>query len=128
MIMGFLNNIITKIDEAKAQQAIKDEQRAIALRELRNASIPIIKVFAGKYGASARWLDTDAYVYVIENGKERGIYIPYGTSETQIDLRIEKLVNNFESASKHKSSKKVASGLDKILRAAEEMEHGGRRF
>lgn len=126
--MGLLNNIFTRIDEAKAQSLVKEERRALSLREKRNASIPVIKVFVGKHGASARWLDTDAYVFVEEDGKERGIYIPYGTSETQLDIRIEKLVNNFESAAKHKSSKKVASGMDRILRAAEELESGQRRF
>lgn len=126
--MGFLNNLFTRIDEAKAQSLIKEEQYALNLRELRNQSIPVIKVFADKYGASARWLDTDAYVFVEDNGKERGIYIPYGTSEVQIDIRIEKLVNNFESAAKHKSSKKVASGMERILRAAEELESGQRRL
>lgn len=126
--MGFLNDIFNRIDEAKAQSLVKEEQKAIRSRELRNASVPVIKVFVGKYGASARWLDTDAYVFVEEDGKERGIYIPYGTSETQIDIRIEKLVHNFESAAKHKSGKKVASGMDRILRAAEELESGQRRF
>jgi hypothetical protein len=126
--MGLLNNILDRIDEAKAQSLVKEEQKAIRLRELRNASIPVIKVFVGKYGASARWLDTDAYVFVEEDGKERGIYIPYGTSETQLDIRIDKLVNNFESAAKHKTSRKVASGMDRILRAAEELESGQKRF
>jgi hypothetical protein len=126
--MGLLDNIFTRIDEAKAQNLIKEEQRALRLRELRNASLPIIKVFARKYGALVRFMDTDAYVFVEEDGKERGIYIPYGTSETQIDIRIEKLANNFESAAKHKSGKKVASGMDRILRAAEELESGKRGF
>jgi hypothetical protein len=126
--MGILNNIFARIDEAKAATLIKEEQRALRLRELRNASIPIIKVFVRKYGAVVRFMDTDAYVYVDDEGKERGIYIPYGTSETQLDIRIEKLVNNFESAAKHKSGKKVASGMDRILRAAEELESGQRRI
>jgi hypothetical protein len=126
--MGILNNIFARIDEAKAATLIKEEQRALRLRELRNASIPIIKVFVRKYGAVVRFMDTDAYVYVDDEGKERGIYIPYGTSETQLDIRIEKLVNNFESAAKHKSGKKVASGMDRILRAAEELESGRGRM
>jgi hypothetical protein len=126
--MDFLNNIFTRIDEAKAQNLIKEEQKALRLRELRNASIPIIKVFVRKYGALVRFMDTDAYVYVDDEGKERGIYIPYGTSETQLDIRIEKLANNFESAAKHKSGKKVASGMDRILRAAEELESGRGRL
>jgi hypothetical protein len=46
----------------------------------------------------------------------------------QIDIRIEKLVNNFESAAKHKSGKRVASGMERILRAAEELESGQRRI
>lgn len=126
--MGLFNDIFNRIDEAKAASLVKEEQEAIRLRELRNTSIPVIKIFVGKYGASARWLDTDAYVFVEEDGKERGIYIPYGTSETQLDIRIEKLVNNFESAAKHKTSKKVATGMDRILRAAEELESGQRRM
>jgi hypothetical protein len=126
--MSILNNIFARIDEAKAATLIKEEQKALRLRELRNANIPIIKVFVRKYGALVRFMDTDAYVFVEEDGKERGIYIPYGTSETQIDIRIEKLVNNFESAAKHKSGKKVASGMDRILRAAEELESGQRRL
>jgi hypothetical protein len=126
--MGLLNDICSRIDEAKAASLIKEEQRALSLRERRNASIPVIKGFVNKYGASARWLDTDAYVFVMDDGKERGIYIPYGTSETQLDIRIEKLVNNFESASKHKTGRKVASGMERILRAAEELESGQRRF
>jgi hypothetical protein len=126
--MGLLNDICSRIDEAKAAALVKEEHRALSLRERRNASIPVIKGFLEKYGASARWLDTDAYVFVVDEGKERGIYIPYGTSETQLDIRIEKLVNNFESAAKHKTSRKVASGMDRILRAAEELESGQRRF
>jgi len=126
--MGLLNNIFNRIDEVKQQSLAKEEQSAISLRERRNQSIPVLKVFVGKYGASARWLDTDAYVFVVDDGKERGIYIPYGTSETQLDIRIEKLVNNFESAAKHKTGRKVATGMDRILRAAEELESGQRRF
>jgi hypothetical protein len=126
--MGLLNDFFDRIDEAKAQSLVKEEQRALSLREKRNASIPVIKVFVGKYGANLRPLDTDAYVFVEEDGKERGIYIPYGTSETQIDIRIEKLVHNFESAAKHKTGRKVASGMDRILRAAEELESGQKRF
>jgi hypothetical protein len=126
--MGILNDIFTRIDEAKAATLIKEEQRALRLRELRNVSLPIIKVFVRKYGANLRPLDTDAYVFVEEDGKERGIYIPYGTSEVQLDIRIEKLTNNFESAAKHKSGKRVASGMDRILRAAEELESGSRKF
>ena len=126
--MGILNNILNKIDDAKAQNLVKEEQRAISLRERRNASIPVIKVFVGKYGALVRFMDTDAYVYVNEDGKERGIYIPYGTSETQLDIRIDKLVNNFESASAHKKGVKINRGLNRILRAAEELESGQRKF
>jgi hypothetical protein len=126
--LGLLNNIFTRIDEVKQQQAIADEQRALSLRERRNASIPVIKTFVKKYGASAKFMDTDAYVFVEDEGKERGIYIPYGTSETQLDIKVDKLVNNFESAAKHKSGRKVASGMDRILRAAEELESGKRRF
>ena len=126
--MGLLNNIFNRIDEVKQQSLAKEEQSAISLRERRNQSIPVLKVFVGKYGASARWLDTDAYVFVVDDGKERGIYIPYGTSETQLDIRIEKLVNNFESAAKHKTGRKVASGMERILRAAEELESGKRGF
>jgi hypothetical protein len=37
-------------------------------------------------------------------------------------------VNNFESAAKHKSGKRVASGMERILRAAEELESGQRRI
>ena len=126
--MGLLNDIFNRVDEAKAEGIAREERNALSLREKRNASIPVIKAFVEKYGASARWLDTDAYVFVVDDGKERGIYIPYGTSETQLDIRIEKLVNNFESAAKHKTGRKVATGMDRILRAAEELENGQRRI
>jgi hypothetical protein len=67
-----------------------------------------------------KFLDTDAYVYVIENEKERGIYIPYGKDdETELDLKIDNFVHDYGSALKHKSKGLLGKGADVFLKIGE---------
>ena len=122
--MGLLNNFFTKLDKVKEQNATKAEASAIALKEKRATSIPVIKNILGNYpSTSVKFFDTDAYIFVIENEKERGIYIPYGTTETQIDLKLDKFINNFESASKHKTRGAISKSADLFLKIGEGYDH-----
>jgi|WetSurMetagenome_2_1015567.scaffolds.fasta_scaffold295530_2 hypothetical protein len=115
--MSFLDKLSETLRTSQEKERLEKQKKAIALRELRDASIPIINIYVEKYNVMVKFLDTDAYIYVIENEKERGIYIPYGKDdETELDLKIDNFVHNFESASKHKAKGLLGKSADIFLK------------
>lgn len=117
--MPLLERISTTIKEANERKQQEQEKKATTLKKLRSESMPIIQSLIDKYEVNVTWLDTDAYIFVVENGKERGIYIPYGTPKTTIDIKLDKLVNNFGSATKHKLRTVLEKGADIATRIEE---------
>ena len=121
-------SIFSKISETLRSSQEKDrlnkQQKAIALKELRDVAIPIINIYVEKYGAQVKFLDTEAYVYIIENEKERGIYISYGKDdETELDLKIDNFVHDFGSAQKHKAKGLLGKSADVFLKIGEGYDH-----
>lgn len=112
--MGLIDRLSYTLDTVKKQKEEQDLKRALELKELRDEVIPTFQRLIDKYHAQVKYLDTDAYVFVVEDGKERGTYIPYTTSEIQLDLKLDTFVNNYTSASKHKLGRKLEQGLDGI--------------
>ena len=113
--MGLLDRLSYTLDTVKKQKEEQELKRALALKELRNEKIPMFNRLLDKYhGAQVKYLDTDAYVFVIENGKERGIYIPYTTDEMHLDLKLDTFVHDYTSASRHKMRAKLEQSLDGI--------------
>lgn len=101
------------METVKKQKYEQELKRALALKELRNEKIPMFNRVLDKYhGAQVKYLDTDAYVFVIENGRERGTYIPYTTDEIHLDLKLDTFVHDYASASKHKMRAKLEQSLD----------------
>ena len=110
--MGLIDRLSYTLDTVKKQRDDQELKRALALKELRDKVIPSFQRLIDKYQAEVRYLDTDAYVFVMEDGRERGTYIPYTTSEIQLDLKLDTFVHNYTSASKHKMHRKLEQGLD----------------
>lgn len=110
--MGLLDRISYTMETVKKQNEEKELKRALALKELRDRTIPMFQKLIDKYHAQVKYLDTDAYVFVVEDGKERGIYIPYTTDEMHLDLKLDTFVHDYTSASKHKMRTKLERGLD----------------
>ena len=110
--MSLLDRISYTMETVKKQKEDRELKRALELKELRNKVIPSFQRLIDKYQAEVRYLDTDAYVFVMENGRERGTYIPYTISEIQLDLKLDTFVHNYTSASKHKMHRKLEQSLD----------------
>jgi len=100
------------METVKKQRDDQELKRALALKELRDKVIPMFQELIDKYKADVKYLDTDAYVFVVENGRERGIYIPYTTDEIHLDLKLDTFVHDYTSASKHKMRAKLEQSLD----------------
>lgn len=100
------------METVKKQKDEQELKRALALKELRDKVIPMFQELIDKYHAEVKYLDTDAYVFVVENGRERGIYIPYTTDEIHLDLKLDTFVHDYTSASKHKIRAKLEQSLD----------------
>ena len=112
--MGLLDRISYTMDTVKKQKEEQELKRALALKELRNKVIPMFQELIDKYNANVKFLDTDAYVFVEENGRERGTYIPYTTDELHLDLKLDTFVHNYTSASRQKMHARLEHGLDSI--------------
>jgi hypothetical protein len=113
--MGLLDRISYTMDAVKKQKEDRELKRALELKALREKAIPMFQRLLEKYhGAQVKYLDTDAYVFVVEDGKERGTYIPYAISEIQLDLKLDTFVHNYTSASRHKMHARLEHGLDSI--------------
>jgi len=112
--MGLLDRISYTVETVKKQRDDQELKRALALKELRDKVIPMFQRLIDKYKAEVKYLDTDAYVFVVENGKERGIYIPYTTDEIHLDLKLDTFVHDYTSASKHKMRAKLEQSLDRL--------------
>lgn len=111
--MGLIDRLSYTLDTVKKQKDEQELKRALALKELREKTIPMFQRLLDKYhGAQVKYLDTDAYVFVIENGKERGTYIPYTTDEIHLDLKLDTFVHDYTSASRHKMRAKLEQSLD----------------
>ena len=111
--MGLIDRLSYTLDTVKKQKDEQELKRALALKELRDEKIPMFQRLLDKYhGAQVKYLDTDAYVFVVENGKERGTYIPYTTDEIHLDLKLDTFVHDYTSASKHKIRAKLEQSLD----------------
>ena len=110
--MGLLDRISYTMETVKKQRDDQELKRALALKELRDKVIPMFQELIDKYKADVKYLDTDAYVFVVENGRERGIYIPYTTDEIHLDLKLDTFVHDYTSASKHKMRAKLEQSLD----------------
>ncbi len=110
--MGLLDRLSYTLDTVKKQKEEQELKRALALKELRDKVIPMFQELIDKYHADVKYLDTDAYVFVVENGRERGIYIPYTTDEIHLDLKLDTFVHDYTSASKHKMRAKLEQSLD----------------
>ena len=110
--MGLLDRISYTMETVKKQRDEQELMRALALKELRDKVIPMFQELIDKYHAEVKYLDTDAYVFVVENGRERGIYIPYTTDEIHLDLKLDTFVHDYTSASKHKMRAKLEQSLD----------------
>lgn len=110
--MGLLDRISYTMETVKKQRDEQELMRALALKELRDKVIPMFQKLIDKYHAEVKYLDTDAYVFVVENGRERGIYIPYTTDEIHLDLKLDTFVHDYTSASKHKMRAKLEQSLD----------------
>ena len=121
--MGLLDRISYTMDTVKKQKEERELKRALELKALREKTIPTMDKLIQKYKAQVKYLDTDAYVFVIENGQERGIYIPYGTNEVQIDLKLDTFVNNFSSAAKHKMKNKMMGAMNSASQIGEEYDN-----
>jgi hypothetical protein len=103
------------MSEVKKQREKQELKRALELKALREKAIPMFQRLLNKYhGAQVKYLDTDAYVFVVEDGRERGTYIPYTTDEIHLDLELDTFVHNYTSASKHKMRAKLEQGLDSV--------------
>jgi len=103
--MSFLDSITKTIHEAQEKEKREKQRKLEELKEIRAISIPIIEHYVEKHKALVTFLDTDAYVYTKENGRERGIYIKYGKDDAaELDDKIDKFIHNYESAAKHKAS------------------------
>jgi hypothetical protein len=100
------------MDAVKKQKDEQELKRALELKTLREQALPIFQRLINKYHAEVKFLDTDAYVFVIENGHERGTYIPYTTDEIHLDLKLDTFVHDYTSASKHKMRAKLEQSLD----------------
>jgi len=115
--MSIFGKLAETLRSSQEKDRLDKQQKAIALKELRDAAIPIINVYVEKYNAQVKFLDTDAYIYLIEDGKERGIYISYGKDdETELDLKIDNFVHDFGSAQKHKAQNLLGKGADMFLK------------
>jgi len=115
--MSIFGKLAETLRSSQEKERLNKQQSAIKLKEVRDASIPIINIYVEKYKAMVKFLDTDAYVYVIENEKERGIYIPYGKDdEAELDLKIDNFVHDFGSASKHKAKGLLGKSADIFLK------------
>ena len=112
--MGLLDRISYTMDTVKKQRDEQELKRALALKELREKAIPMFQNLIDKYKANVKYLDTDAYIFVVENGRERGMYIPYTTDELHLDLKLDTFVHDYTSASKHKVRAKLERGLDSL--------------
>jgi hypothetical protein len=110
--MGLLDRISYTMETVKKQRDEQELKRALALKKLRDKVIPMFQELIDKYHADVKYLDTDAYVFVVENGRERGIYIPYTTDEIHLDLKLDTFVHDYTSASKHKMRAKLEQSLD----------------
>lgn len=110
--MGLLDRISYTMDTVKKQRDEQELKRALALKELREKAIPMFQRLIDKYKAEVKYLDTDAYVFVVENGKERGTYIPYTTDEIHLDIKLDTFVHDYTSASKHKMRARLEQSLD----------------
>lgn len=111
--MGLIDRLSYTLDTVKKQKEDQELKRALALKELRNEKIPMFQRVLDKYhSAQVKYLDTDAYVFVEENGRERGIYIPYTTDEIHLDLKLDTFVHDYTSASGHKMRAKLKQSLD----------------
>jgi hypothetical protein len=110
--MGLLDRISYTMETVKKQRDEQELKRALALKKLRDKVIPMFQKLIDKYHAEVKYLDTDAYVFVVENGRERGIYIPYTTDEIHLDLKLDTFVHDYTSASKHKMRAKLEQSLD----------------
>jgi len=113
--MGLIDRLSYTLDTVKKQKEEQELKRALELKALREKAIPMFQRLLDKYhGAQVKYLDTDAYVFVVEDGKERGIYIPYTTDEIHLDLKLDTFVHNYTSASKHKMRAKLEQGLNSV--------------
>ena len=112
--MGLLDRLSYTLDTVKKQKEEQELKRALALKELRDKVIPMFQRLIDKYKAEVKYLDTDAYVFVVENGKERGTYIPYTTDEIHLDLKLDTFVHDYTSASGHKMRAKLEQSLDSL--------------
>jgi len=112
--MGLIDRLSYTLDTVKKQKEEQELKRALELKALREKVIPMFQQLIDKYHARVKYLDTDAYVFVIEDGKERGIYIPYTTDEIHLDLKLDTFVHDYTSASKHKMRAKLEQGLDSV--------------
>jgi len=113
--MGLIDRLSYTLDTVKKQKEEQELKRALELKALREKAIPMFQRLLDKYhGAQVKYLDTDAYVFVIEDGKERGTYIPYTTDELHLDLKLDTFVHNYTSAGKHKMRAKLEQGLNSV--------------
>ncbi len=112
--MGLIDRLSYTLETVKKQKDEEDLKRALELKALRDKTIPVFERLINKYNAQVKYLDTDAYVFVIENGQERGTYIPYTTDEIHLDLKLDTFVHNYTSASRHKMRAKLEQGLDGV--------------
>jgi len=113
--MGLLNRLSYTLNTVKKQREEQELKRALALKELRDKAIPMFQRLLDKYhGAQVKYLDADAYVFVVENGRERGIYIPYTTDEIHLDLKLDTFIHDYTSASRHKMRAKLEQSLDSL--------------
>jgi hypothetical protein len=112
--MGLIDRLSYTLETVKKQKDEQELKRALELKALRDKTIPVFERLINKYHAQVRYLDTDAYVFVIENGQERGTYIPYTTDEIHLDLKLDTFVHNYTSASRHKMRAKLEQSLDGI--------------
>ena len=112
--MGLLDRIAYTAETVKKQKEEKELNRALALKELRDKTIPIMDKLIKKYEANVKYLDSEAYVFVIEDEKERGIYIPYTNNATLLDLKLDTFVHDYGSVAKHKMKNTIMKSMNSI--------------
>ena len=125
--MGLIDRLAYTAETIKKKREEQEIIKALKNKELRDASIPVINALVKKYNVDVKYLDTDAYIFVIEDGKERGTYIPYGTPEVKIDLLIDTFIHDYASASKHKMKRKISATMTSAANIGHE-EDGGNNF
>jgi len=122
-VMGIVGKITGAIKTRQWENAGKKEQANREMLNKKHKFLPQIQRIAKRFGASVDQSDTKAYVYKRVDGRERGVNITYGESDTNIELKLDRLFTQKPLSSK--IIRKVTNAAHRAKEIREELGEAG---